>query len=122
MLRSTPRWRGALLIRGPSVALDHWVPALRRTVKKAAPRPGHGADGSPARLLHRLLQPHFPRSRPERLLLALMRRPSRQPDHVEGRANTAVGVGKALAIELRHPQHGGAAGRNPPPFQKNVGR
>jgi len=32
MLRSKPRWRGALLIRRPNVAPDHWVPALRRTV------------------------------------------------------------------------------------------
>jgi hypothetical protein len=29
----------ALLIRGPSM----WVPVLRRIVKNAAPRPGHGA-------------------------------------------------------------------------------
>jgi len=28
MLRSTPRWRGALLIRGPNLPLDHWVSAL----------------------------------------------------------------------------------------------
>jgi hypothetical protein len=38
MLRSAPLLRrGALLIRGP------WVPALRSSVKNAAPRPGHEA-------------------------------------------------------------------------------
>src|SRR5581483_1419069 len=105
MMRSTPRWRGALLIRGPNVAPDHWVPALRRTVKNAAPRPGHGAGGSAPRLLHRRFQTHFPRSRRKRLLLAFVRRPARHPDHVESRANAAVRVGKALRLELRHAQH-----------------
>jgi len=40
MLRSTPRLRrSALLIRRP---WPQWVPALRSSVKNAAPRPGHG--------------------------------------------------------------------------------
>src|SRR5713101_1750857 len=43
MLRSAPHWRrGALLIRGPQVPGGPWVPALRSSVKDAAPRPGHG--------------------------------------------------------------------------------
>jgi hypothetical protein len=35
------RASGALLIRGPCSALREWVPALRSSVKDAAPRPGH---------------------------------------------------------------------------------
>ena len=42
MLRNAPRLRrGALLIRGPSSISHAWVPALRSSVKNAAPRPGH---------------------------------------------------------------------------------
>ena len=51
-----------------------------------------------------------------------MRRPARQPDHIEGGADAAVGIGKALAVDLRHPQHRGAAGRRPPPLDQDVGR
>src|SRR6266851_2741137 len=41
MLRSAPPLRrGALLIRGPS-SVAIWVPALRSSAKRAAPRPGH---------------------------------------------------------------------------------
>jgi hypothetical protein len=42
MLRSAPHLRrGALLIPG-SILFDYeWVPALRSSVKNAAPRPGH---------------------------------------------------------------------------------
>ena len=58
----------------------------------------------------------------QRLLLALMRRPARQPDHVEGGADAAVGIGKALAVDLRHPQQRGAAGRRPPPLDQDIGR
>jgi hypothetical protein len=35
--------RGALLIRGASCTMEVWVPALRRSVKHAVPRPGHDA-------------------------------------------------------------------------------
>ena len=39
MLRSTARTRrGALLIRGPSVVLEAWVPALRCTAEEALHR------------------------------------------------------------------------------------
>src|SRR3979411_1063951 len=65
--------------------------------------------------LHRLRQTGFRRTRLQRLLLAVIRRPARQPDHVEGGANAAVGIGKAFAVNLRHPQQRGAAGRRPPP-------
>ena len=58
----------------------------------------------------------------QRLLLAFMRRPARQPDHVEGGADAAVGIGKALGVDLRHPQHRGAAGRRPPPLDQDIGR
>ncbi len=51
-----------------------------------------------------------------------MRRPARQPDHIEGGADAAVGIGKAFAVDLRHPQQRGAAGRRPPPLDQNVGR
>ena len=34
----------------------------------------------------------------------------------------AIHVGKALAINLRHPQHGGTAGRRAPPLDENIGR
>ena len=44
--------RGALLIRGPW--LRQWVPALRRIVKNAAPRPGHEQNVLP------LLDRRFP--------------------------------------------------------------
>ena len=72
--------------------------------------------------LHRRLQTRLRRTRLQRLLLALMRRPAGQPDHVEGRADAAIRIGKAFAVDLRHPQHGGAAGRRSPPFDQNIGR
>ena len=50
-----------------------------------------------------------------------MRRPAGQPDDVEGGANTAVGIRKTLAIDLRHPQQRGAAGRRPPPLDQDIG-
>ena len=72
--------------------------------------------------LHRRLQARLRRARLQRLLLAFMRRPAGQPDHVEGGADAAVGIGKAFAVNLRHPQHGGAAGRRAPPLDQNIGR
>ena len=71
---------------------------------------------------HRFRQTRLRRSRPQRLLLALMRRPAGQPDHVEGGADAAVGIGKALGVKLRHPQQRGAAGWRPPPLDQNIGR
>ena len=35
------RVSGALLILGPCSPIREWVPALRSSVKDAAPRPGH---------------------------------------------------------------------------------
>ena len=72
--------------------------------------------------LHRRLQTRFRRARLQRLLLAFMRRPAGQPDHIEGRADAAVRIGKTFAVNLRHPQHGGAAGRRAPPLDQNIGR
>jgi hypothetical protein len=44
MLRSAPLLRrGVLLIRGPNYATEVWVPALRSSAKRAAPRSGHEA-------------------------------------------------------------------------------
>ena len=51
-----------------------------------------------------------------------MRRPAGQPDHIESRADAAVGIGKSFAVDLRHPQHGGAAGRRTPPLDQDIGR
>src|SRR5262245_45649589 len=42
------------------------------------------------------------RARPQWFLLALMRRPPREPDDVEGRADPAVGIGEALRVDLGH--------------------
>jgi hypothetical protein len=39
--RPEHRLRDALLTRGPCLNEEVWVPALRRSVKDAAPRPGH---------------------------------------------------------------------------------
>jgi hypothetical protein len=44
MARPEHRLRGALLIRGPPRRRHIWVPALRSSVKNAAPRPGHEWD------------------------------------------------------------------------------
>src|ERR1700676_2048433 len=39
---SSTRYGGALLIRGPSLPRRYlWVPALRSSANRAAPRPGH---------------------------------------------------------------------------------
>ena len=51
-----------------------------------------------------------------------MRRPARQPDHIEGGADAAVGIGKAFGVDLRHPQHRGATRRRPPPLDQDIGR
>ena len=50
----------------------------------------------------------FAPTRAQRLLLALMRRPARQPEDLEGRADAAVGIRKAFRVDL-HPQQRGAA-------------
>ncbi len=50
-----------------------------------------------------------------------MRRPAREPDHVKRRADAAIRVGKTLGVNLRHPQHRGAAGRCPSAFEENIG-
>ena len=70
------------------------MPIRPGTTLQRAPR-HEVSRASPS--LHRLRQTRLRRSRPQRLLLALMRRPARQPDHVEGGADAAVGVGKAFA-------------------------
>ena len=87
-------------------------------------KPGHDGDEvQRLRLpLHRRLQARLRRSRPQRLWLAFMRRPAGQPDDVEGGADAAVGIGEAFGVDLRHPQHGGAAGRRAPALDQNVGR
>ena len=72
--------------------------------------------------LHRLRQARLRRARLQRLLLALMRRPARQPDHIEGGADAAVGVGESFAVDLRHPQQRGAAGRRAAAFHQHIGR
>ena len=74
------------------------------------------------RSLHRLRQTGLRRSRLQRLLLAFVRRPAGQPDHIEGGADAAVGIGKSFGVDLRHPQQRGAAGRRSPPLHQDVGR
>src|SRR5258707_15071964 len=64
------------------------------------------------RLLHRLGKARLRRAGPQRLLLAFVGRPAGQPDHVESGADAAVGIGKALAIDVGHPQHGAAPRRD----------
>ena len=59
-------------------------------------------------LIVRLLETLLRRTRFERLLLAVMRRPARQPDTIERRANAPVGIGEAFRINLRHAQQCGA--------------
>ena len=49
----------------------------------------------------RVGEPRLRRARLERLLLARMRRPARQPHDLESRPQAAVGVGKALARKSR---------------------
>ena len=100
--------------------VHRWVPALRCTADEALHRVRDTV--SPSLPLHRRLQARFRRTRPQRLLLAFMRRPAGQPDHVEGGADAAVGIGKALGVDLRHPQHRGAAGRRAPPLDQDIGR
>ena len=97
-----------------------WIPALRSSVKNAAPRPGS------------ISRAFLPFTASARLAFAepgrsgfgwlSMRRPAGQPDHIEGGADAAVGIGKAFAVDLRHPQHGGATGRRPPPLDQDIGR
>ena len=57
--------------------------------------------GGDFRGAERVGEPRLGRARLQRLLLALMRRPARQPDDLEGRAHAAVGIGEALGIDFR---------------------
>ncbi len=51
-----------------------------------------------------------------------MRRPARQPDDIEGGADAAVGIGEALAIDLRHAQQRRAAQRRTAALGQHIGR
>jgi hypothetical protein len=55
--------RGARLIRGAAShtsSLASWIPALRSSVKSAAPRPGHGAHGPCATHTHAIVSGKLP--------------------------------------------------------------
>jgi hypothetical protein len=55
--------RGARLIRGAAShtsSLASWIPALRSSVKSAAPRPGHGAHGPCATHTHAIVNGKLP--------------------------------------------------------------
>src|ERR1043166_7682703 len=60
-------------------------------------------------------------ARAQRLLLALVRGPGGEPDDVEGGADAAVGIGKALTVDLRHAQHGGTARRGAAALEQEIG-
>src|SRR5579859_3671954 len=52
--------------------------------------------------LHRFSETYFRRPRLERFGLALMRRPARKPDDVEGGTDTAIRIRETFAVDLRH--------------------
>jgi hypothetical protein len=52
----------------------------------------------------RIRERHRRRSRLKRLWLAFMRRPGCEPDEIEGRAQTPVGIGEALGVDGGGPQ------------------
>src|SRR5690242_14207608 len=79
-------------------------------------------DRSRLASLHRRLEARLRRAGAQRLLLAFVRRPGGEPDDVEGGADAAVGVGEALGVDLRHAQHGGAAGWRAAALDQNIGR
>src|ERR1700746_1517501 len=76
---------------GSKSSLVVWVPTLRSSATAL-----HRVRGTIICLrlsLHRLRQTGLRRARPERLPLAFMRRPRRQPDHIESGTDASVGVG-----------------------------
>ena len=84
-----------------------------------------GPAFSPAgisRVRKRIGEPRLRRSRRERLLLALVRRPARQPDDLEGRAHAAVGIGEALGIDFHHPPQRRAPQRRAAALDQRIGR
>src|SRR4051812_32137155 len=69
----------------------------------------------------RIRKPRLRGAGAQRLLLALMRRPTGKPDDLERRAHLAVRIRKALSIDLRHALESRAPQRLAAAFDKNIG-
>ena len=79
--------------------VNMWTTDLQRALR---PRPAFFSRRD-FLCAERIGEPLRRRTRLERLLLALVRRPSGQPDDLEGRAQASVGVGEAVAVDILHP-------------------
>ena len=82
--------------------------------RDAARRPSIAARRRLARILgnsERLGEAHLRGARPKRLLLALVRRPSQEPDDLEGGGKASVRLGEALGVDFGGAQQGRAAQR-----------
>jgi hypothetical protein len=119
MLRSAPHLRrGALLIRGPPLPVSMWVPALRSSVKDAAPRPGHERNLlSPQSsdlpvgqfvdsCVESSLQKYFGFHSPQ-----IRSRTFRIPSHTEGRFAIVTNVGHGMRWTRQRLARDGIAGQ-----------